>query len=588
MSHSFPVNRVSGHKIICTRDAFPTGPELVIPQDTANLVSEIHLSTSPHKSGWVRIPAIAYTSDGPPDSVLDVPLHHNSPQALLYCGFSTEATERIMGECAVRAAQEKESERLFFSSVEDLDVVEEGMEYLQRMGETSDYQDAWGQRKWEQALKCLGLANDMIASILTPQYAQIRNLGEPLDWAIDSVSNNLSFLNSLGRRIRHRARLLERYTRRKLRDTYRPTPIPRSQRGRRPVFLPFHTHRLESAAGIVWLKQTCLLKVGDFVDQDCDFGGGEELRFYLDEEVARAMAGFMACRMRSRDATLVYSFVPDKWFDAAASGLASTDIEGEDWEDFVFFSRVENRPAKWNTKTPRSLKPYEEADVLVGPVCGFSPEKIKSMPRRHGLQVLAHPKTNNPAMQMVFKSQKARECFSDECLLPVGYCQMGTEEKLDYLRKNPPHSEFTHVFEEKSSLEMRFIKEEDICRTDWEAKAPTGWNGWRWPTMPLKIKGFVEVDGKWRKVKKEGIESARPSLPASEKPANPDPSSRESAATLTPNSTAPSRLAPSEPTPTPTPTPAPAPNSPAMKTQSHRPMASPQNCLLTGGFLMLN
>jgi len=468
----------------------------------------IHLSPSISVGGWVRIPAIIYSSDAPPEAVLDIPECHDTKQVLEFCGLDRYEAIKVHKEFEFALdrviEQEKESDDELdwpFRSLDDPDILEIALDRMKRAKETDAYRNAWGQSKWVHALKALGIDKQMVQAIMSPPFRRVRETGTPYDWARDSISNNHEFLARLPELISARMgtlkHLMKMYDR-----AYQPSCTPNLELllGRDSALREIHKEKgtiitylpMDSYFRVKYINEfhpktgRCNVLPGNVTlfDTNQDFGK-DHIRFFMDSEAAVLIAGYKAIRMRSREAGLLYNFmeggalteeIPEDEEEAERRRIAS--IQGKDWEEYVCRTRATEtgtHNAEPNLKyRPERLYPpwfreYYTSDILVGPVCGYTDDKISELESVHDVYPL-RLSNGNFATQIVYLSEEAR---------------------MEWVRQSTKTTGITYLFATDSPLDMTFFDKEDLSsKNAWDIEDTKGWNGYRWTRITFRVKGF--------------------------------------------------------------------------------------------------
>lgn len=428
------------------------GMERVLEPRVVIQLARVQLRPSSDNKGFVRIPALAYTNADHGFDVLDIPAEWDSPQLLEFCGFAPEAANRYYQIWKKRRSTEDPDGVLSGSAFDEL-LVDVALELMR----TPKYDELYASGNWEGALTELGIADDVIASIMDPRYEKVRNLADPCHWVEDTVTNNYEFLVNLSERIAARRDFLRsiRNCRVKSREPSPTVKDPTDAPTSTAYYIPAPFHLIQKAFNSGGMHSY----PGFLASTDSEFHPSSEHYIHLlaDKELALELAGFIASRSRCKQAGLFKVAFPNTEITTMIQAPASD----RDWQGLVWFSRNRRAKALYGGSLPRSLQCYADMPFFVAPFCGLSEEKVTALPSHRDIQpvILEDGKI---ATQLVLQTDKAREFW------------------WDHMAERVVLETVSDVASELAPL----ISRADINDDEWENRRMDCWNGWRWNQGP--------------------------------------------------------------------------------------------------------
>ncbi|CAI4211381.1 unnamed protein product [Parascedosporium putredinis] len=368
----------------------PDDLERVLEPRVVVQLARVQLGPSPDNRGFVRIPALAYTNADHGCDVLDVPAEWDSPQLLEFCGFAPNVADQYYQIWKARRSAEEPDGILSGTAFDDL-LVDVALDLMR----TPEYDVLYANGDWEGALKELGMAEDIIASIMDPRYEKIRNLADPYHWVRDTVVNNYEFLVNLNERIVARRDFLRgiRNCRVKSREPSPTLKDPTEAPNVTAYYIPAPFHTIQKAFNSGGMHSY----PGFLASTDSEFhpAGEHYIHLLADKELASDVAGYIASRSRSKQAALFKVAFPN---DNLAPEVRSPPR--------IATGRVCRAKARFGALLPKSLQHYADMPFFKAPFCGLSEAK----PPGSAAFVLDDGKI---AHQLVLQTDKAREFWWD-------------------------------------------------------------------------------------------------------------------------------------------------------------------------------
>ncbi|KAI3395420.1 hypothetical protein diail_1349 [Diaporthe ilicicola] len=359
----------------------------------------------PAKRGasWRQI-SIYSSSSSDDSSIINIPETLDSLETLIFCGFDDEPASTLI-------IPEWERQNELFPE-RDRTLMDEAMRYMR--SKILDDQD------WHSSLKTLGLSTDLINRIMNPEFDDIRATGTPLFWATDSVEEAYSYLSHL---IKKTEKVLKADPDRI--NSPAPNASPKkamkvaANLGREPLDVLWEAAKKpENIEG-----RTIFYKGGPKWSLENAFGGehGIDITWLLSAPPTdfHPSAGYIYTT-KQKEVALRYCRFQAERVPAVEPGLLAMalptstlpdplQVFGDDWYDLVWSSRRKRVLQQNMYRLPDHLKSYEEADVLMGDICGTSPDNIQKLDNKRELPRITVRVGSRDvrASQHVFTSQNA-------------------------------------------------------------------------------------------------------------------------------------------------------------------------------------
>jgi hypothetical protein len=370
----------------------------------------------PPKRGasWRQISIYSSSSSSEDDTIIiEIPESLDSLETLTWCGFDEDTASTFI-------VPEWERQNELFPE-RDRALMDEAMRFL-RSKILDENQD------WHASLRILGLKTDLINRIMNPEFDDIRVGGTPRFWAIDSVKEAYSYLSHLvwkadmvlksdPQRINSPApnttpqkalKVPTNLGRERFDVLWAAAERPQNTDGRQIFYKGGAKYRLQQAfGGANGINLAPLLS-----DPPTDFHptSASYLYFTKHREVALKYCKYQAERVPAVEPGLLVMALPTSTLPE------QTPVFGDNWFDLVWSSRC-NRVLRENLgRLPDHLKSYEEADILMGDICGTGSEKVEKMKDKRELTRITFRVGDRDvrASQTVFTSQLALDYLTAE------------------------------------------------------------------------------------------------------------------------------------------------------------------------------
>ena len=373
--------------------------------------------------GFRNVSVASYSSStSSSDESVEVPDDLNSLQFLLFAGLADNVAREIWQAWLARSSR-------------DDWVVDDAIYYIKQKGRELDTVDSTDD--WDAALQSMGICEDLRQRILNPEFNTIRLTQCACYWAIDSVNEAFYYLKSLSKRMeKKRSQHISRVQ--SPDDTARPQRAiqPGGQRhsdaSNQPIPVVTSVNApLQVAGRTMFYKggaearlEQCkahdgTIRIGALHSQaPTDFHPEKSTYLYLTKhhDVAVLYARYVEERVPPSKAAVLHIAIP--------SPLVSTprEIFDEDWRELIWNSRNTELHITTLKQLPQRLRHYEEADILVGYICGDSTHKIARMTDKSELSAMnrtSHSRASQFVVQSIsIQMEIARQCAGFVWLVP--------------------------------------------------------------------------------------------------------------------------------------------------------------------------
>lgn len=239
---------------------------------------------------------------------------------------------------------------------------------------------------WAQSLKTMGVNQRLITAILLPQFIDLRLRRSASEWARDSISSEWDFLVTLDKKISKKKNL--NLSARNISPAPGTTASSAIRPGSQGQFLTptSNTPRIETSVAIpdpapaykmlykggflarldrVFLADGTIDLIAAYSTPPTDFSPrrADILYFTPSKLTAKNYALFAKARSPNQETGMLYLSVPSSELDAALR------VYGDDWRRLVLLSRRQSQ-------LTGDLLQYQDAPVLIGPMCGQTSANI--------------------------------------------------------------------------------------------------------------------------------------------------------------------------------------------------------------------
>lgn len=364
-----------------------------------------HLPEAKRGPGFRTVSVSSYSSSASSvDEYIEVPKDLNSLEFLTFAGFTNE-TARVIYDRWLSLDQ----------SIFDSYVVDFARGHIE--GHATIRDAIYAEDNWDGVLVEMGINARLREAILNPRFDVIRVTRSASFWAIDTINEAYEFLTSLTKRIEsiqaRQSLLPMRPFSQGESSTSVNSPIATIAESSPPANI--ENRNMYYQGGVERKLLDCLDADGRvnliplFSKSPTDFHPTKSGCVYLTQHkhIAELYAGYCEERSSYSKAAVLHIALP--------SSLSSSPVEvcGDDWRDLVWYSR---NPvvAKARQRLPSSLQLYEEADMLIGNICGDSTEKIGRMAVNSCLTALRL--SDSDATQLVLQSEALQEEIERDCV----------------------------------------------------------------------------------------------------------------------------------------------------------------------------
>lgn len=242
----------------------------------------------------------------------------------------------------------------------------------------------------------MGLGEDLRRRILNPEFNLIRFTQCACYWAIDSVNEAFQYLESLDRRREE--------------DKTPTSSSPPEQIAGHTMFFKGGT---ETRLGRCFAKDGGIRIGALHSPAPSDFHCQNSTYLYLmkHHDVAELYARYAEERVPVSKAVVLHIAIPNQLLSKARK------VSGDDWRGLVWNSRNTKLRLKLFPQLPPRLRLYEEADILVGSICGDATHKIIEMTDKTELSVLNRGSSleAEAASQLVIQSKEVQMEIKRQC-----------------------------------------------------------------------------------------------------------------------------------------------------------------------------
>lgn len=382
-------------------------------------------------AGFRTVSVLSYSSSSTSsDETVEVPYDLNSRELLEFFGFQEPVIDEIWPAWQARD----------LDGFEDW-VIDAALYYVQEMGRRHDAVDATDD--WDGALKGMGLNTELRQRILDPEFTALRLTESACFWAQDTIKEAFEYLTKLSERIEkkksgqtsrvnspdsvnppqpalrhHHARSQDHSMSRANRRSDPPPPPPPAPIGRA---LPEPPTAIENCTilykgGSEASFERCLSD-DSTVDMallssapPTDFHPIKDHYTYLTKyhDVAMIYARYLGRRLPPVKTAVLHIAVPNHLLADAR------EIYGEAWRNLVWLSRNRAVRLAIGGELPEALRQYENAPILIGPVCKNPTAKIKEMSSKYHLEEIRRPGSAKGS-QLVIQSFQRQQAIAAAC-----------------------------------------------------------------------------------------------------------------------------------------------------------------------------
>jgi len=393
----------------------------VISEASLRFLSEVGNSTNVQKG--YRTISLRTISSYDSNDTIEVPDFLNSSESLQFCGFETQIADLLYHNWT------RDNEEIGPGSLGyGRPVVALAREYIKSMSRGGDAMREADD--WEGALKKQGIKSSTRQRILDPNFKNIRLSRSASEWALDTLQLSWEFLDGLDSRV-------ERVKKENEMRSVSPDPsVKPSKAVKSSATLSSTLHSgsltLQTAIetetpkdipgrtllhkGGAWSRLISIfnpdgsLDLTDIVSTPpVDFHPTRyDLYFSKQWEVVREYAEFAQRRVPAEQATVLTIAVPSSFLSEAKV------IHGSDWNKMIWCSRNKRALISNRGVLPEELNDYENAEVLIGLICGIGNDQVERLKRGEELPVLK-TKGGMKGSQVALQGPSMLARFKSEC-----------------------------------------------------------------------------------------------------------------------------------------------------------------------------
>lgn len=393
----------------------------VLSEQSLHFLEKAGNSITLHRG--VRTISLQTISSYDSDDTIDVPDMLNSPESLEFCGLQTEVA-KLLHQKWEHDEQTLEPYTLGYGAT----LISIARHYIRGMADRKNA--LWEQDDWDDALESMGINELTRSRILDPTFKDLRLSRSAAEWALDTLDRSWEYLDGLDARLKKLKE--EKETRSGSPDSsVKPLKAKRPSdsltsalhSGSSSLKLAVETEVPKEVPGRILLHKgggwTRLISIfnpdgslnvrGIASQPPVDFHPWhKDLYFTKQWDVALHYSNFAQRRVPPDTATILTVAVPSSF---TASLL---QVFGDDWKKLVWHSRNEGASFENYGSLPKELAKYEEADVLIGLICGVGHDQIQRLKSPDDLENL---KISNGerATQVVLQGQEMLNKFKEEC-----------------------------------------------------------------------------------------------------------------------------------------------------------------------------